>query len=387
MKHILFVITNFRHGGTNKSLENLLSLIDTEKYKVDVFAMEHYGPYNEMLPNCKILAENVWLSSLVSQWKTTKGSLKIYSAIIKLLRKTLSYININFSNFVYKKTVVHLFKNKKYDAVIAFSEGVPTMLLSYLKHDNKISWIHCDYSSYLKINNFPDETLIYKSYKKIVCVSQYTKNKFIELMPFFSGKTISIHNVINSPLIKAHALETVFDEKFILQEFNIISIGRFYSIKRFSFIPEIVKKLIEKGLYFKWFIVGGEGDKSEMDFFDQKIKEFNIDHCLIKLGEKDNPYKYIKNCQLLVSTSLTEACPYVVNEAKILHIPVVCADFGSASEFVEDGLNGLISPIESISEKIEVLIKNNIFYSSIKSNLSNFEYKNDILLKKIENLI
>jgi hypothetical protein len=40
MKNILIIITRYRHGGIKKSLTNLLIAIDTNKYSVDVFAMD-----------------------------------------------------------------------------------------------------------------------------------------------------------------------------------------------------------------------------------------------------------------------------------------------------------------------------------------------------------
>lgn len=387
MKQILFIITNFRHGGTNKSLENLLSLIDTDNFKADVFAMEHYGPYKEMLPNCTILPEDKWLSALISHWNDTMGFAKLRSTIIKLLRIASNYLKINFIESLYRKSINNLVKGKRYDTVIAYSEGVPTVFLSYLNHENKIAWIHCDYSSYMKLNNNPDETKVYESYKSIVCVSEFTKNVFCEIIPEYKEKTVSIHNILNVSLIKCQSVDGISDSRFNNLHFTIVSIGRFYGVKRFSIIPDIANKLNKKGLMFTWYVIGGDGDKDEKDTFDEKVIKYKLFNRLITLGEKDNPYPYIKNSNLLVSTSLTEACPYVINEAKVIHVPIVSADFGSAYEFIDDGIFGYISPVDKIAEKIELLIKNKEEYNRIKNNISQFEYNNETLLDKIESLI
>ena len=111
-----------------------------------------------------------------------------------------------------------------------------------------------------------------------------------------------------------------------------------------------------------------------------------VGDCVIYLGEKDNPYCYIRNSELLVNTSLSEACPYVINEAKILHKPVVCTDFGSAEEFIENGVNGYISPIESIHEPIISLIKNQELYDKMVSNISDFVYDNKRIINQIVGL-
>ena len=105
------------------------------------------------------------------------------------------------------------------------------------------------------------------------------------------------------------------------------------------------------------------------------------------VGEKDNPYPFIEKADLLVNTSLSEACPYVINEAKVLHTPVICTDFGSSKEFIQDGVNGFIRPIESISDAIIEFITNIELQIKIKNNLNHFEYNNSSILEQIYRII
>ena len=42
-KKVLFIIPEYSHGGTNKSLENLLSLIDKQKYEISVYSLYEDG--------------------------------------------------------------------------------------------------------------------------------------------------------------------------------------------------------------------------------------------------------------------------------------------------------------------------------------------------------
>src|SRR5690606_23086485 len=159
-----------------------------ENYKVDVFAMVHYGPYKDMLSNCTILPEDKWVSALIAHYGDTKGTARIRSFMVKLLRIFGAKFNINITDWLFKKTAQSLMADKIFDAVIAYSEGVPTTFASHIHHPNKIAWIHCDYSSYMKLNNQPDEKEIYNSYKSIVCVSEYTKNEFCRIIPEMESK-------------------------------------------------------------------------------------------------------------------------------------------------------------------------------------------------------
>lgn len=386
-KNILIVITNFRHGGTNKSLQNLLSQLNASQYKVDVFAMEHYGPYRRMLSNCTILRPNIWLHALITHYSDTAGVIRFRSLTIKMLSKFFRLFNIYFENYLYKNLVTRMSKIKKYDKVIAFSEGVPTAFVSYFNNKNKIAWIRCDYSRYMELNGHNDETKIYDVYESIVCVSEYTKNIFTRIYPNFEPKTHAIHNIIDADsFIKLSKMENL-GLRFNKNCFNIISIGRIDRVKRFDKIPEIASILSAQGLCFNWYLIAPMGENEEQKSLKQNIQKYKVEDCFFLIGEKDNPYPYIANCDLLVNLSTSEACPNVVNEAKILHTPVICTDFGSAPEFIQNGINGFISPIENIPEAIGLLIKNKNEYNRLKKNIEHFSYGNKELLEKIYSIL
>jgi len=388
MKQILIVITNFRHGGTNKSLQNLTALLGNNngKYKIDVFAMEHFGPYLSLLPNCNILAKDKWIEALIARYDDTKGIVRLRSLLTKVLRNICQIVNFNFTAHLFKRKAKE-FSKKNYDSVIAFSEGVPTLFVSYMNNTNKIAWIRCNYNSYLKLNNYPDEQTIYKSFTSVVCVSEYTKQEFLKHFPSLSINTYGIHNVLDTPSITYASKENITDSKFTTNQFNILSIGRIDPVKRFSKIPEMVRSLLNRKCQFKWYIIGGIGQSDEYYELIENMERYNTNNTLIWLGEKNNPYPYLAQSDLLVNTSSSEACPHVINEAKILHIPVVCTNFGSATEFIENGVNGYIVPLEQMVDKIELLIKNKDEYNKIKENISHFVYENDEILEKVKKIL
>lgn len=387
MRHILFVITSFRHGGTNKSLESLLSLLDKSKYRIDVFALEHFGPYEKMLRNCRILKQDKYLHALTSQYIDTSGIIKLRSSTLKLLRNLSGIFKINLAEYLYRKAVKQIVKRNTYDTVIAYSEGAPTAFSKYFNNTNKIAWVHCDYKSYMQLNNNPNEKKLYQLYDAIVCVSEYTKESFCRVIPSVCNKVHSIHNVLS--VNEIDELSTLTQTDIISKNgtFNILSIGRIDPVKRFDKIPQIARELLDRGCNFKWYLIGPKGQPKVHRLFEENIAKYRVEENLFWLGQKDNPYPYIKVSDLLVNVSVSEACPYVINEAKILHIPVVCTNFGSANEFVVDGINGYISPIEKIADKIELLFNNKKEYRKIKENIENFKYENDALIQKIENLL
>lgn len=386
MKKILVIVTNFRHGGISKSLQNLSSIIDKEKYSIDVFAMEHYGPYKTMLPNCNILNSDIWLESLVTNWNERRGIAKLRSIMTKSCDRLLKYIGFDLTNFIFKQAAKKISKYK-YETIIAFSEGVPTIFASHLPSQNKIAWVRCDYDSYMRLNNYPNETEIYNSYNSVVCVSEYTRLGFCKHIPSMAGKTYSIYNVLDTSMMLNVAKDNIDDNFFTNGQFNIVSIGGINVVKRFSKIPQIVRILIDRGCIFKWYLIGSTMQIQEQKELDKNISKYDVSNFFIPLGSKDNPYPYIAQCDLLVNTSISEAAPNVVNEAKILNTPVVCSNFGSASEFIDDGVNGYIVPIENMAEKIELLIKDKQAYDNIKKGVHGYVYHNEQILQKVYRLL
>lgn len=385
-KKILIIVPGFKHGGTNRSLYNLLSIIDKDKYSIDVFGMSPKGFYSDLFENNKILIRGFLFSALMSNLKDEIFIKKALFAFIKMIVKIMSFFKIDVKKYIYEITAK---KNQfsQYDSIIAFQEGEATLFASKIKCKNKIAWIHCNYAEYLKYLKKGPEIDIYNNFNSIVCVSNYTKKVFSELIPELSNRVYKIHNALNVESVKSQSLNTDLSEVFKNNVFNIISVGRLDIFKRFSVIPEIIFKLKNKGLVFKWFLIGGISHVEEEQNLLNNIQKYNVQDYFNYIGEVDNPYPYIAKSNLLVSTSLSEAFPYVLIEAKALGTPVLVTNFGSAEECVIQGVEGIITPIEEMHDELEKLINDKVLYDSIRYNLQNFDYDNDLILKEFDNIL
>lgn len=378
MRKILIVIPSYKIGGTNTALKSLLPILRTKIPKIDVFAITAQGPNKEYISRYANLLE-VSGDIVISNKKSLKQRLAIF---IKKIKKILKIIGIDISSLVFRK-VAHNLENNNYDLVIAFQEGITTHLVSYFSKTPKIAWVHCDYKEYLKASNNKPELERYNKYQKVVCVSKYTMQQFVDCIP--NVRASYLHNIISTGSIIKNSFDK-YDEKYDTNNFTILSVGRLSHVKRFEIIPYIISQLKKNGIKdFRWYILG-DGEENIKNKIKDEIIKYKTPE-LVLLGETNNPYPYYRKANLFVSTSISEACPYVINEAKILHIPIVSTNFGSVYEFIEDGVNGLISPIETISEKIASMILDKELYSKIKNNISEFEYDNNIITDKLFNEI
>ena len=381
---VLFVVTYFDCGGINRALQNLLNRIDVSKYDVDVFGLVPDGMFAHLYNNCRVLPRNILLSALMARYSQQRYLMRFLSLIIKSSdRLSLGRIG----RMIKLKAAQSLVKREHYDTVVAFSEGAPTYFVSLMNHPNSVAWIHCDYRSYQELNPGVNEFPIYRLFKHIVCVANYPLSSFISCYPELSSRTTAIYNIQDVDMMRSLAKEPI-NEGLDTNDFVIVSVGRLDPVKRLSIVPEIAKKLSLEGCNFKWLVIGPKGGKpEEYDKLMNGLSDPLVKDKVFYLGEKQNPYAYIARASLLVNTSISEACPYVINEAKILHIPVVCTNFGSAKEFIADGENGLICSIEDMVRTINDYIKDSSLQNHIKDNIRSFNYDNHSLVQRIYDVL
>lgn len=364
MKRVLLLIPSYSIGGITLSLYALLSKIDPQVIQVDVLA-KPVGYYKGKLPNCNELKENFWLSYPLVNGNIMKKSLQwmIYG-----IRYVFSKIHVNLFPLIYWFGGKSL-NSTKYDAVINYCEGT-AYLNSFLPAKKKITWIHCDYRRHLQYNIFEKQEYAYSKYDRIVTVSQFAKSTFISVFPHFSEKANVIYNSIDEAGIQEKAKITAsLDARFKYDCFTMVSIGRLDPVKQFNLIPEIaceIKQRTDKP--FRWYIIGG-GTDSWIDNIEKEIVNKNVKDTVIMLGEQPNVYPYISKSDLLVHTSKSESFSLVVKEAKCLNVPSMINDYECAREFVDDGINGFIVPVERMGKQIADIIETPTLLEPVISNL------------------
>lgn len=375
-KNILFVIPEHTHGGTNKSLLNLISLLDKEKYCISIYCINQGGFYKSLFRKYSIP------QSIAMRFIYHNGK------ISKLFRRIDRFFSYIFSNHLFKNECRRIMKENIYDSVIAFQEGVATRFSINFIHTNLIAWVQCDYTLYLNEikHPFDIERTIYHCYNKIVCVSACTSKVMQKVFPELIDRIDYAYNTLDISMTQKLSLMDINDNKFENTSFTIVSIGRFVPVKRFSYIPQIVRSILDytPDLKFKWYIIAdGDGEKEKTD---ESIKSLKVQDYVIILGAKDNPYPYIKNSNLLVCLSASESWSYVLNEAMLLHVPVVSTDFEAAIEVVDKNV-GILSRFEEIPIVLLSLINNtNGIYSRIEENSKKYQYTNKLAISQVERI-
>ncbi len=356
-KKILLVIRIMSTGGIISSLKALMQTSFSRDNEVTILTLCKSGieQYPELLQYVKHagLLSQIWYAS------TSKASplTKLLTLPIKII-KHAPWIGNKIDTMVERRIAKRAEREIPHDVVIAFSEDTAHKIVQHFNTANRIVWIHCDYGNVIKRNN---ENLLNK-FSTIVCVSDFTRDSFIKRYPSLESKVKSIYNVCSVESIKAKAKEKIDDNRFDTSEFTIISVGRVAPVKRFPEIPMVAKRLKESGCIFKWYIIGS-GIAEEVEKVKTAIESYGMQKEVIMLGAKPNPYPYFKAADLLVSTSESEACPMIFNEAKIIGTPIVSTDFGSSYEFIKEGRDGIISSLDNLHNAIAQMAQKDIYNS------------------------
>jgi len=380
-KKILFVIPDFYIGGTNKSLENLLLLIDSNIYEIRIFSLYEDGDsyYKEKVFKPYLIKKSLFYRLFHDHFWFRK-----FSTLASLL------FRCNASRFLHKFEINRIQKKEKFDSVIAYQESSATICVSMLRNcSNRIAWVHCELRYWLQDlvkGRKLEEAGDYSKYDKIICVSESARQSFLSLYPHLSDKVIFIYNSVDDNHIKELADDVKANVPFSDNTFNILSVGRFSPTKQFDLIPKIVselKKITSKP--FCWYIIAST-EECLQDMLE-KIEKYDVSREVILLGAKDNPYPYFKKSDLFVCTSESESFSYVIAESKVLHVPVLCNNIPVAKEVVSDE-EGWISSIADMPGTLSRIIdKNNGIYTSVKEKILNYQYNNHEILKKFEDIV
>ena len=104
------------------------------------------------------------------------------------------------------------------------------------------------------------------------------------------------------------------------------------------------------------------------------------------LGLRSNPYPYIKQCDIIVQSSLFEGKSIAIDEAKILCKPIVATNYPTVYDVISDNKNGLIAEMTpaALSKKIITLYNDKELRENLCSNLKEEAIDNT---SEIENYI
>lgn len=390
-KKILIASYDLEIGGVERSLISMLNNFDYERYDVDLLLYNHSGEFMPLIPkDIKLLPENIKYKSIRLGIGTLIKAGEYNLAFQRLRAKYgYEYRRDKSLDDTYQMQLMWKYCNPYFPMV----EEEYDIAISYLwPHDfvaekvrakKKIAWIHTDYS-----NISPDRNIdlkIWDKFDSIVGVSEKCVETFLKLYPSLREKCVVVENITSPEFIRKMSEEQV-GEKFEKDKFNLLTVARFSYAKGIDQGVEAIKLLRDRGIdNIKWYIVGYGGDENKIR---ELITRYSLENMIEILGKRDNPYPYMKMCDLYMQPSRYEGKAVTVVEAQILAKPVLITNYPTAHSQVVNEVDGEICElsIDGIANGVEKFYRDRDLLERYRSNCESRNYENKEELKKLYEL-
>lgn len=289
-KELLFSINDLRVGGIETAIINLLNNIDYKKYNVTLVMEEKTG----------VLLKNVNKNVKVQELKVSNNKNVIIRKGINFIRK------LNFSILNY-----HKFDFSCCYATYSLSANKIALTAS----KNNSIYVHSNYRYIYKdkteFKNFFNCRNI-SSFRRIIFVANEAEKDFIKIYPELKNKCLVLNNFIDPDKILKLSTEKI-SETHPKNKKLFVFIGRLDdSSKKVSRAINLLKSLSDVNL-----LIVGDGPDRKM--YEDLVTKNDLSKRVTFVGQKTNPYPYIKLADYIILTSDYEGFPVTYLEAITLH--------------------------------------------------------------------
>lgn len=226
-----------------------------------------------------------------------------------------------------EKLAAKRYEGRTFDVAVNYLEiDSPAFLLDHIRADKYIQWYHTDIANLDK----PEDTdyLIpqFSRMDAIICVAESARQSFVARYPQLAGKVRVLYNFFDANAIRqAAAVPFAFAGSGPI----LLSVGRMTEQKKYLRFLDVLARLRDDGFLFQWHVLG---DGLQREEIEEKIQRLHLADRVFLDGLTDNPYKYMKHCDLFVLPSGWEGFPTVTVEAKIVGCPVLATDVSGITE-------------------------------------------------------
>ena len=390
-KKILIASYDLEIGGVERSLISMLNNFDYERYDVELLLYNHSGEFMPLiLKDVKLLPENtkyksirLGIGTLIKAGEYNLAFQRLRAKYGYEYRKDKSLDDTYQMQLMWKYCNPYFPKvEEEYDVAISYL-WPHNFVAEKVRAKKKIAWIHTDYSNISPDRNIDLE--VWDKFDSIVGVSEKCVATFLKLYPSLKKKCVVVENITSPEFIRKMSEEQV-SEEFEKDKFNLLTVARFSHAKGIDQGVEAIKLLRDRGIdNIKWYIVGYGGDENKIR---ELITRYSLEDMIEILGKKDNPYPYMKMCDLYMQPSRYEGKAVTVVEAQILAKPVLITNYPTAHSQVVDRVDGEICElsIEGIANGVEKFYRDRELLERYRSNCEDRNYENKEELKKLYEL-
>lgn len=388
---VLIIMPYMNCGGVESTLLSMLESFDKKRYEITLLLLEKRGDFIKKIPD-EIKVREIEIPE--REKGIFFGKRKMITEYIQKgeWNRILSFLLYNIKtsltedrekNALYFERISHTIPvlEGEYDLAIDYF-GYATFTTFYLAEKvnakKKVSWLHSVLSRF-----YPQS--FEKWYKKmdvIFACSKMVKSDFENIFPNINTVQ-TFYNIIHPETIRIKAEEQGgFDDEF--DGIRILTVGRICYEKGIDLAINAFQRLIKSRYKIRWYLIGG-GSQEEYHKFYQMLNTDIEKNNLCFLGIKENPYVYMKQCDIYVQPSRFEGYCTTTNEARIIGCPIVMTNVSGAEEQIINGSTGYIvdKTSDAIYEGIRQVIDNQDIKMRFIENLKNINISTSEEMEKL----
>ena len=368
MKKILFVTNTMGRAGAETTMLTMMEEFDKTQYDISLFSIIPRGEcFKDVPPEVTILNKRYTSKSVLSFWGTIFLVFDVLYALmisaIKNFSKTRKYIGtyIKKRKFGVRQLAWLPFAlaapapTEEFDLAIAFLEGASAYyVIDRINAKEKIAYVHLNLAmkGHLKEIDEP----YYSKMDRIYGVSDKVVESLIADYPQMRDKIDVFQNMIKDKLIRKRAQHGAgFTDNF--DGIRLLSVARLHPQKAYDVAIEAMDKLLKMGDFnIRWYAMG-EG--TERNKLQKLINEKDLSEKFILMGQRSNPYPYIKQCDIYMHCTGAEGWSIAIAEARILGKPMIASKESNAGKQLPPGCV-MVVPLdaEEIAKGIYRMITN-----------------------------
>lgn len=363
---ILFFIPQLVVAGAEKALVNFVNDLVARGHQVEVLELYERGllkPQFDERISFDAICSHGYTEKYYASLAQIKAAKSLKEKVVCVGKQIFSKV-VGYRRFA-EKLAARRYVGKEYDVAVNYLETEsPEFLLNHVHARKYLQWIHIDVENLENPAELDQYLTDWNRVDGIVCVSQKAVDSFASRYPSLKEKIYLIYNFYNQREILRKAEEPVMMEG---DRPLLLSVGRMTEQKKYLRFLDVLVRLRDEGYIFSWHVLGDGAQRQEIE---QKIRDLHLQDRVFLHGVKDNPYKYMKNCDLFVLPSGWEGFPTVTVEAKILGCPVLATDVAGIREQLRHGETGWIveSSEEALYEGARILLNSQTLRTKISNN-------------------
>ena len=161
-------------------------------------------------------------------------------------------------------------------------------------------------------------------------------------------KVRKVHNPLELPSVR---------DRYTRDEvLRLCYVGRMEAVKNPEILIDVIQSLCCSGSPVEMWMIG---DGSQRHMLEEKVKKADLGSYIKFFGYQENPFDWIKRCDVFVQPSLAEGFSNALVEAMGCGVPVIVTETGAAPEIVQHGVTGWLVKSGDVGSLVEAVIKAN----------------------------